>query len=43
MNSVTTMLLIMQEFDQPQVVISKTVHYAMNRGNNYKSDAREPR
>ena len=31
MNSVTTMLLIMQEVDQPQVEISKTVHYAMNR------------
>ena len=30
MISVTTMLLLMQEVDQPQVVISKTVHYAKN-------------
>ena len=31
MNSVTTMLLMMQEGDQPQVVISMTVHYAMTK------------
>ena len=46
-NSVTTMLLMMQEGDQPQVVISKTVHYAINKMGvcvtTIKPDVREPR
>ena len=47
MTSVTTMLLRMQEVDQPQVETSKSVYYAMNRMGEgvtaIEPDAREPR